>query len=130
MGSTSSSTPSEITLAPGASATFQVTITSDGSVPIGEWSFGYLTWKGGGYDARSPIAVRGAAIDAPAEMSGTGVTGTASFDVKFGYTGAYTAVPQGLVAEVVSPDDISQDPDQAYPSDDDGRRRRPDRRST
>ena len=52
----------------------------------------------GGYDARSPIAVRGAAIDAPAEISGTGVSGTASFDVKFGYTGAYTAVPQGLVA--------------------------------
>ena len=79
--------PSEITLAPGASATYEVTITSDGSVPIGEWSFGSLTWKGGGYDARSPIAVRGAAIDAPAEVSGTGVTGSASFDVKFGYTG-------------------------------------------
>ena len=113
--------PSEITLAPGESATYHVTITSKGTAPIGQWTFGDLTWKGaGGYEARSPIAVRGAAIDAPAEVSGTGVTGSASFDVKFGYTGAYTAVPQGLVPEVVTPGDISQDPDQTYPSADDG----------
>ncbi len=39
---------------------------------------------------------------------------------RFGYTGAYTAVPQGLVPEVLSPDDISQDVDQTYPSGDDG----------
>ena len=112
--------PHEITLAPGASATYEVTITSKGTVPIGQWSFGDLTWKGGGYDARSPIGVRGAAIDAPAEVSGTGVAGSVSFDVKFGYTGPYTAVPQGLVAEVITAGDISQDPDQTYPSADDG----------
>ena len=113
--------PNEITLAPGASATYQVTITSKGTVPIGEWSFGDLTWKGaGGYEARSPIAVRGAAIDAPAEVSGTGVSGSVSFPVKFGYTGAYTAVPQGLVPELVTPGEISQDPDQRFPSADDG----------
>ena len=53
-------------------------------------------------------------------MAGTGVTGSASFDVKFGYTGAYTAVPQGLVAEVVTPGEISQDVDQTFPSADDG----------
>ena len=40
--------------------------------------------------------------------------------MKFGYTGAYTAVPQGLVPEVVTAGDISQDPDQTYPSADDG----------
>ena len=65
---------------------------------------------------RSPIAVRGAAIDAPAEISGTGVSGTASFDVKFGYTGAYRPVPPGSSPEVVTAGDISQDPDQTFPS--------------
>ncbi len=121
MGSTSSSSRARSPSLPARRPRTRSRSRATGRCPIGEWTFGDLTWKGGGgYEARSPIAVRGAAIDAPAEVSGTGVSGTASFDVKFGYTGAYTAVPQGLVAEVVTAGDISQDPDQTYPSADDG----------
>ena len=71
--------PSEITLAPGAVATYHVTITSNGTRADRQWTFGDLTWKGaGGYDvaARSPSA--GARFDAPAEITGTGVSGTAT----------------------------------------------------
>ena len=37
----------------------------------------------------------------------------------FGYTGSYTTVPHGLVADAPTSGIIGQDPDQLYPSDDD-----------
>ena len=52
-------------------------------------------------------------------ITGSGASGSASFDVFFGYTGAYTAAPHGLVAPILSSDSIGQDPDQTYPSGDD-----------
>ncbi len=112
-------TPSQMTLNPGDTATYEVTITNDGSGPLGEWRFGSLEWRGNGYKAYSPIAVRGVAIGAPAAISGSGTSGSASFDVTFGYTGDYTAAPHGLSAAVDTTDTISQDPDQTYPSGDD-----------
>lgn len=112
--------PSSFRLKSGQSATYEVTFTNV-SAPIGEWVFGSLTWtdKTGNYDVYSPIAVRAAMFSAPAEVSGSGESGSASFDVNFGYTGAYSAAPHGLVAQADTNDTISQDPDQTYPSDDD-----------
>ena len=81
--------------------------------------FGKSGFCGGRYQVRSPIAVRGVALDAPAEVSGTGVEGAASFDLTFGYTGAYTAAAHGLVAPIVTDGEVYQDPDQTYPSSDD-----------
>ncbi len=111
--------PKKLQLDPGESATFEVTITNK-SAPIGEWRFGSLAWQGGGYDVYSPIAVKGSLFKAPGAVSGSGTSGSASFDVKFGYTGSYAAAPHGLVAPILTPDSISQDPDQTYPSGDDG----------
>ncbi len=147
--------PTQFTLAPGQSASYQVVITNR-SGPVGEWRTGSISWTGstargrhsgsstpdesadaadtaspasflghtnrvgGRYEVRSPIAVRGTALDVPAELSGTGETGTASFPVKFGYTGPYTAAAHGLVPPIDTTAEISQDPDQTYPSADDG----------
>jgi hypothetical protein len=109
--------PSSLTLANGASANFTVTFTNV-SGPIGEWRFGSLTWTSGAYAARSPIAVKGAKFNAPAEIKGTGQTGTASFPVKFGYTGAYSAVPSGLIPATLTNANVKQDPGQVFaPSD-------------
>jgi subtilisin family serine protease len=114
--------PSTITLRRGQSATYEVTIVNQ-SAPIGEWRFGELTWtsqKGNGirYDVRSPIAVKAAAFNAPESISGEGVDGEASFDVKFGYTGEYAATAHGLVAATETVDNVVQDPDQNFnPSD-------------
>jgi subtilisin family serine protease len=76
--------------------------------------FGHGGSIGGRYQVRSPIAVRGVALTAPATLSGTGESGTASVDVTFGYTGAYTAGAHGLVAPAVTDGTIDQDPDQTY----------------
>jgi hypothetical protein len=111
--------PSTIELRRGESATYHVTITNN-SAPIGEWRFGSLTWiaKNDKYHVHSPIAVRASLFDAPAEIEGSGEAGSASFDVHFGYTGAYTAAPHGLVGATVTSDNVVQDPDQDFdPSD-------------
>lgn len=118
-GYTVTVSPKRLTIAPGASASFEVTVTNV-SAPIGAWRFGALTWKGQGYSVRSPIAVKGVEIAAPADVSGTGTTGTATIDVTAGRAGTYTATPHGLVAATHTRDTVAQDPDQTYPSADDG----------
>jgi hypothetical protein len=96
-----------------------VTITNE-STPIGEWRFGSLTWsdKTGHYDVYSPIAVRASLFDAPDEISGSGESGSASFDVSFGYTGSYAVAAHGLEPAVVTSDNVVQDPDQAFDPND------------
>ena len=111
--------PSSLRLNQGQSATYSVTITNV-SAPIGEWRFGSLTWSDqtGHYDVYSPIAVRAALFNAPAEISGNGESGSASFDVQFGYTGVYTAAAHGLETAGLVMDNVLQDPNQSFsPSD-------------
>lgn len=111
--------PSSLQVAPGASASFTVTVQNTGAA-TGSWRFGALTWKGTGYEVRSPIAVKGVAIAAPATVSGTGTSGTATVDVTVGLSGEYTATPHGLVPATHNTSTVAQDPDQTYPSADDG----------
>ena len=113
-------TPSSLSLAAsgsGASATFEVTFDNL-SAPIGEWSFGSLTWEGGGFAARSPIAVAASQLEAPDVVEGTGTEGTASFDVTFGYSGEYDATAHGLVPDVPIVGSVGPDPDQVFDPND------------
>lgn len=107
--------PSTISLKSGMSATYEVTITNV-SAPIGEWRFGSLSWSDetGHYDVYSPIAVKAALFSAPANVAGSGVDGTASFDVSFGYSGSYSAAAHGLEPATVIADTVVQDPDQNF----------------
>ncbi len=111
--------PSSLRLKPGQSATYEVTVTSVGA-PAGEWRFGSLTWSDttGHYDVYSPIVVSGALFSGPVAVTGSGESGSASFDVAFGYSGNYTAFPIGLLAAIVTSDNVEQDPDQSFDPDD------------
>jgi hypothetical protein len=111
--------PSKIRLKKGMSATYEVTITNV-SAPIGEWRFGSLTWhdKTGNYDVYCPIAVKASLFEAPAEITGSGESGSASFEVRFGYTGSYTAAAHGLEPATVTSDNVVQDPDQSFDPND------------
>jgi hypothetical protein len=102
--------PSSLTLAPGESATFTVTFTVTPAAALGKWAFGSLTWTDGAHNVRSPIAVLPVALAAPAEVSGTGQTGGTSYDVKFGYTGTFNALPEGLAAADVQAANVVDDP--------------------
>jgi len=109
--------PSTLRLKSGDSATYYVTLTNQ-SAPVGEWRFGSLTWydkdKNSLYEVYSPIAAKAALFKAPAEISITGESGSASFDVSFGYTGSYAAAAHGLVPATVTMDNVLQDPDQTF----------------
>lgn len=111
--------PSTISLKSGQSATYYVTITSV-SAPAGEWRHGSLIWtdKTDNYSVYSPISVSAALFAAPSEIAGSGETGSASFDVGFGYTGSYAAAAHGLVPATVTSDTVVQDPDQTFDPND------------
>jgi hypothetical protein len=91
-----------------------VTITNRGNAPVGQWRFGSLTWTGGPYQVRSPIAVAASSFAAPAIVSGTGRTGSEAFGIRFGYTGVYDARAHGLVPQTDTAGSVAQDPDQTF----------------
>lgn len=98
--------PATITVRPGASVSFNVKLTRT-TAALNAYAFGALTWTGGGYTVRSPIAVRPVAIAAPGQVTGSGAAGSTSYDVKFGYNGDFAAAPRGLVAATMFDGSIS-----------------------
>jgi len=110
--------PAQVTLAPGESALVEITISNAGAATIGQFEFGSLTWSGGAYTVRSPIAVAASAFDAPGAVEGRGANGRSGFGIQFGYTGAYAARPHPMVAQAVTPGRVAQDPDQTFDPDD------------
>ncbi len=109
--------PSSFTIAPGESVTYTVTIDNL-SGPIGEWRTGSIEWRSGDYRVYSPVAVKAALFDAADQVDASGESGTASFNVTFGYTGSYTAAPHGPVSATVTSENVVQDPDQNFDPND------------
>jgi len=81
---------------PGQSITYDVTFTTNADVVLNEWTFGAITWKGGPYEARSPIAIRPVAFSAVAEVDASGAQGSVDVGVNFGYNGDYIPVLTGM----------------------------------
>lgn len=106
-------TPVRIRMKPGEKATFTVKVSNESSA-VGDWKFGALTWKGSGYQARSPIALKASALQAPAEVTGTGAVGTGTAEVSFGYTGPYSVDSFGLAAEERTAGSVGQDPNGSF----------------
>lgn len=107
-------TPAQLTLAPGATGTFRVTITNVNAPVNDTWRFGSLTWSGGGASVRSNIAVFPTAVSAPSLVTGTGASGSVAIKVTTGYVGEYTPVAGGLAANAPLTGNVSQDPDQTF----------------
>ncbi len=93
--------PTSLSLGPGESASFDVTIAYL-SGPLDFWRFGSLTWSSGTVDVYSPIAVRPSSISAPAEITTFGGSGSTSFEVEFGYDGTYEPRVHGLNRQIIS----------------------------
>ncbi|MGF1616344.1 MAG: S8 family serine peptidase [Acidimicrobiia bacterium] len=116
-GYTVTVSPERIRLRRGQTATFEVTITNV-SAPADVWRFGSLTWASNRADVYSPIAVKASLFSATDLITGSGESGTASFDVSFGYTGDYTAAAHGLEPATITSDTVVQDPDQTFDPND------------
>ena len=82
--------PPSLTLAAGETKDFTVTFTNTGAA-LNTYTGGQLTLGDGVHTVRIPVVVKPVVFSAPAEASG-------SYDVKFGYTGAFSATARGLVA--------------------------------
>jgi subtilisin family serine protease len=103
--------PSTLTLAPGESASYTVTFANV-SAPLNTYTGGQLTWSDGGHNVRIPLVVRPVALGAPASVFSNG--DPISYNVSFGYTGAFTASPRGLIPAEVTAGTVDQDPDQTF----------------
>ncbi len=105
--------PPTLSLAPGESADYDITI-SYVSGPLDLWRFGSLTWQSEDHVVRSPIAVRPASLNAPGEITSFGGSGTVTFPVEFGYTGAYTPIAHGLRLPTVINGFVDEDPTKTF----------------
>ena len=102
--------PSSFTVAPGASQTYELTLTAT-SAPVDIYATGFIYWTGdAGHTVRSPILVKPILFSAPDEVSGTGETGSTSFEVIFGYSGDYTAAAHGLEPATMTAGNVADDP--------------------
>ena len=95
--------PSSLTLNPGETKSFNVTFTRTATAPLSTYGGGQLTWTDGTHNVRVPVVVRPVALASPAQVSG-------SYTVKFGYDGAFTATPRGLIAATTFDGSVSTDP--------------------
>jgi hypothetical protein len=103
--------PSRLELAAGETKSYTVSFTTDSRrATFNQYTFGSLTWSGAGHSVRSPIAIRPVALSAPREITGTGVSGSQSFSVTYGYTGTFTPTPQGLQAAHTESRTLTDDP--------------------
>jgi subtilisin family serine protease len=98
--------PSVMRLRKGQTASFTVTFTRT-SAALDTYATGFLTWASGGNSVRSPIAVQPVALAAPGEVHGTGASGTASYAVTAGATGAIDLSVAGLTAGDVTADTVA-----------------------
>jgi len=106
-------TPNSLTLGPGQSASYDVTLTYQ-SGPQDIYRFGSISWVSDDHSARSVIAVRPLSIDAPAEIVSFGGSGSVTFPVDFGYTGGYSPVVHGLRLPYVEDGFVDQDPNKTF----------------
>ncbi len=101
--------PSSLTLAPGAKASFTVSLTNV-SAPANTWSYGSLTWAdNAGHVVRSPLTARPAMISVPSKVYNEAATGSTSFTIGTGFTGPLAAMKGGLKAATRSAASVALD---------------------
>ena len=81
--------PPSMSLAAGESKSFTVTFTRS-TAPLNTYTGGQLRLTDGTHNVRVPMVVRPVALAAPAQATG-------SYNVTFGYSGAFSATARGLV---------------------------------
>jgi hypothetical protein len=87
--------PASLVLGAGETAEFTVRFV-DGGAQRGLWSFGELAWVSDAHRVESPIVVQPVTLRAAPERLFSGVQGSATLPIGFGYSGAYGATVHGL----------------------------------
>jgi len=105
--------PASITVPAGQSVSFDVTFNYV-SGTLDQWRFGSLTWTSSEHSVYSPIAIRPISVDAPAQVTAFGASGTLSFPVEFGYTGTYSPGVHGLSLPLIVNGFVDRDPTKTF----------------
>jgi len=105
--------PPSISVQPGQTETFDITFSFE-SGPLDLWRFGSLSWDSGNRSVYSALAVRPISVTAPEEVTAFGASGSLSFPVEFGYTGAYTPGVHGLRLPLVISSYVDDDPTKTF----------------
>jgi hypothetical protein len=114
-------TPSELTLAAGAAGTYRISFTANQEASFDRYAFGSLTWSDGSgktsHQARIPLVIRPVRLAAPAEISGTGTSGSVTQPVRLGYQGTFAVAAQGLTAATTETRTVADDPTDNFNTD-------------
>jgi subtilisin family serine protease len=105
--------PDSISLGPGESASFDVTVNYLSGL-LDLWRFGSITWRSDEHAVYSPVAVKPTSIIAPEEITSFGGTGSESFEVEFGYSGAYAPQVHGLALPLIVDGFVDNDPTKTF----------------
>jgi hypothetical protein len=118
-GVTVTVSPTQLTLAPGATASYEVSFATSPGATFDSYSFGSITWAdgAGGHRVRIPLVVRPVKIAAAAEITGTGTSGSTTTDVTLGYTGPFAVAAQGLIAATTDTRTVEDDPTNNFDTD-------------
>jgi hypothetical protein len=95
-------TPPSFTLQPGETLAITFTFTRT-TAPLNAYSGGQIYLADGTHTVRVPVVARPVALAAPAQVSG-------SYNVTFGYTGAFSATPRGLIPAATTAGTVVDDP--------------------
>jgi hypothetical protein len=104
--------PSNFTIAPGATQELTISFKTNSSATFDEYTSGHLTLSDGTHTVRSPLVVKPVALAAPGEVSGNGTA--QSYGITFGYTGAFSMSTRGLLAATQNPGTVSDDPTNTF----------------
>ena len=104
-------TPATLTVAPGASASYQLRVTRT-TAAFGSYLFGDITWAGGGQVLKSPLTLRASGIVATTSVTDTRAVGTRLHTVGTGFTGTLNQRPLGLVPSTRTSGTLTLDDEQ------------------
>jgi subtilisin family serine protease len=107
--------PASLTLAPGATASFDAKLTRT-SATLGAWTFGSLAWSDGVVTTTSPLNAQALSFAAPAETSDVRASGKGSkvISVESSYTGTMSMTTIGLVPAIVNANTVAAPATQCY----------------
>jgi hypothetical protein len=113
--------PSTMTLTPGQTRRFRIRVTARDQASADHYAKGWLTWTGLTHQVRSPVVVKPVEVSAPAELTGSGDSGSVAArgtagpgePVDLSSTGLVPASPTGisLVPGGFDPTAPESDPD-------------------
>jgi len=113
-GWTATLKPATLTLAPGGSASYDVTMTRT-TAETGSYVFGNVVWTDGTHQVRSPLTLKASLFARPpAEISDTRKAGATPFKAGTGYNGTLRTTPSGMQAATLRTGQIGTNAKQCF----------------